>query len=513
MWFYPDRRVIRAVARAGAVGNFPIGSPVRMVLVGQPHSALAGVVMSPNPFIAFVDIYGNIVSNVGVIVTATPSVGTMSGTTAIQAAIGGADFSNLIFDDIVNTIMGERTITFSCPGFSSVVSAPIVVTKASLKLWMEADYGVVDANGAAMTSWADRSPTGTAVTPAPTKSAPIYRTTGFGGVANLPYWDYLNAHGAKTPQLAALALTTSTEFYVVQRDAADANCAVAVLVSDVINQGIQDAASSVYASRWNAGHTVLNESSYNNAGGWIPKGSRKLIRHEMGGTHATHKVYLNGVQQVLPDQFVNNPGTVATSAIEARLGYRDVTLPALDMLGQFAAALVFTPVLSAAEAASVESYLTTKWLGASSPVTPRASRGPILYASQVIDGVTVNVTLWESSSTPDFASSDHIYGRLIFSFSEPIKRFRCTLVYGQIATQGIQWYRLVMGVRNYTGPYYFDYVTGDGFAPGIDNQTVQINDTVTGFTHVITELAPISGSGFLPTSILKDCYFSKMTDP
>lgn len=512
MWWFADRRMIRGVTGAPP-GNIPIGPPVRMVIMQQPPTgAISGSVLSTSPVVGFQDIYGNIVPNAGANVTAAPSVGTMSGTlvVAADASLGAATFANLIFDDIANAMMSSRTITFSCPGFANVVSNAVLVNKASLKFWVEADFGVVDANGAAMTTWADRSPSGANVSPAPTKSAPIFRSSGFGGIAGLPYWDFLNSHAAKTAMLAALRVTTTTEFYVFQRDPADANCAIALLLSDTIDQGIQDSAASAYASRWNAGHTILLESSYS-VGTWLPKGSRQIVRQEMGGTHATHKVFLNGAQQLLADQFVNNPGAVQSSDVEVHLGYRDVALPGFDLLGQIAAALVFTPALNATEITAVEAYLA-KWLAAG-PAVPISGHGPILFASQVIDGVTVTVSGWHSSGTPDFASSDYQYGRLVFTFSEPIKRFRATLVFGQTAP--IPWYRLIQGVNNLTGPWSYDIVPGAGgaYSPGINNQTVQINDTVTGFTSVITQLAPISGAGFSPMSVFKDCYFSKMSDP
>lgn len=513
MWWYPDRRMIRAVARAGIAGNFPIGAPVRMVIVLQPPgSAIAGQVLSSAPVVAFMDAYGNLVSNIGIMVTAAPSSGTMSGTTVVASGSGGAQFTNLIFDDIANTIVSTRTITFSAPGFASVVSTGVVVTKASLKLWLEADYGVVDAAGAALTSWADRSPSGGNMTPGTGMTAPVYRATGFGG-ATLPYWEFNNAHGMKTPSLAALGLGDFTVFLVGLREVADTNGNWYEVFSTTgfgtpITQGLRPNGPALYDARQPT--ITLLESSYNEGGAWLTTNVRKLFRHESDGLNAGHKLFDNGVQKVFSgNPLTNNPGTTLPLLSSFHVGYRDSGTPSLNLRGKIAAIMAFTPKLSNAEAQSVELYLQ-KWLAAG-PATPAAFRGPILLASQVIDGVTVTVSLWQSSGTPDFASSDSSYGKLIFNFSEPIKRFRATLVFGQTAP--VPWYRSIIGVRNFTGPYNWDYVCGDGYAPDVDNQTVQINDTVTGFTNVITQLAPISGSGLVPTSVFKDCYFSKMSDP
>lgn len=512
MWWYADRRMIRSVVKSGSVGNFPIGAPLRMVVMAQPPgSAITGAALSPAPAVAFMDAYGNTVANTGAVVTATPSAGTLSGTTVVQAGALGAEFDNLIFDDIANTIVSTRTITFSCPGFSDVTSSGVVVTKSSLKLWLEADYGVVDASGAALTSWADRSPSGGHMTPGTGMTAPVFRSSGFGGVSNLQYWEFANAHGMKTPSLAALALADFSVFIVGLREVADSNGNWYEVFSTTgagapITQGLRPNGPAIYAARQPA--AILLESSRNDAGTWLTTNVRKLFRHEMDGLNAGHQLYDSGVQKVFgSNPAATDPGLVPPLTSSFHVGYRDSGTPSLNLRGKIAALMAFTPRLTAAEASSVESYLTTKWLGAAQ-TNPVAFRGPILLASQVIDGVTVTVSQWAASGIPDFASTDNVYGKLIFSFSEPIKRFRATLVLAQVAAMG---YRSIFGVRNFTSPYTWDYVVGSGYAPEIDDQEIQINDTATGFTNVITQL-PLSGVGE-PFSVFKDCYFSKMSDP
>lgn len=515
MWWYPDRRVIRAVTRAAVLGNFPIGAPVRMIVVLQPPgSAVTGQALSQAPIVAFMDAYGNIVPNVGASVTAAPSSGTMSGTTTVVVdGTGYATFSNLIFDDIANTIISTRTITFSCAGFSALISTSVVVTDSTIKLWLEADYGVVDANGAALTTWSDRSPSGGHMTPGAGMTAPVYRSSGLGGISNLPYWEFNNAHGMSTALLAALALADFSVFMVGLREVADSNGNWYEVFSTTpagapITQGLRPNGPSIYAARQPV--ITLLESSRNSGASWLTTNVRKLFRHDCDGTNAGHLLYDSGVVVgFASNALFANPGVSAPLTSSFHVGFRDSGTPTLNLRGKISVLIAASPKPSALKAASVESYLTTKWLGGAQ-TNPVASRGPILLASSVIDGVTVDVLGWQSSATPDFKSSDNQYGKLIFRFSEPIKRFRATLVTGQQAP--IAWYRSIIGVNNYTSPSSWDYVTGGGYAPNVNNQTVQINDTVTGFTTVITQLAPISGSGFVPTSVFKDCYFSKMGD-
>lgn len=293
----------------------------------------------------------------------------ITGTLILVSNINIVSDNQLIVTFILDVaaLEGVRQITVDTPnGTSNAVNITILpgmwlgITTEPV-CWLEADYGVVDANNAAMTQWSDRTSFANHVTVAPTKGAPIYKSSGW-GTASRPYWQFNNAHGCKTAMSASLALTSHTMFVIFLRDGTDANSAIAFGVSDLIAFSIQDSAASSYIARWNAGHTVLTESSYHNVFGWLALNTRLHVRNEFNGTHASHKLYLSNVQQSLTNQLTGNPGTVSTGAMEVRLGYRDVTLPGFDLQGRIAAFVLYNTLLSPADATTVGGQLQTKWM-------------------------------------------------------------------------------------------------------------------------------------------------------
>ncbi len=295
---------------------------------------------------------------------------TITGTLILVSNINIVSDSQLIVTFILDVaaLEGVRQITVTSPnGTSNALNITILpgmwlgITTEPV-CWVEADYGVVDANNANMTQWSDRSSFGNHFTVAPTKGAPIYKSSGWAGAVSRPYWQFNNAHACKTAMAASLALTSHTMFVVFQRDGTDANSAIVFGVSDLIAFSIQDSAASSYIARWNAPHTVLTESSYHNTFGWLALNTRLHVRNEFNGTHASHKLYLSNVQQSLTNQLTGNPGTVSTGAMEVRMGYRDTSLPGFDLQGRIAMFVLYNTLLSPADATTVGGQIQTKWM-------------------------------------------------------------------------------------------------------------------------------------------------------
>lgn len=261
--------------------------------------------------------------------------------------------------------LGARDVTVTTVVGTSNAS-PLTINASPLPVapvfWYEAEQGIFVANGAAITDAVPLREKAQGLLLGPAGSGlggPIYRNTGFGGGLK-PYLEFNNAHGIRNPvNDGRLSVTSFCVFIVAQRDAGDANSCLYMLTGpDHLTGDIQDIAASAYASRWNAGHTVLLESSYNTAFGWIPKGQRLIIRQEMDGTHAGHKQFLNGVQQAIAQQLTNNPGILPSGNSYVQMGYRDnAALPGLNLQGQIAALIICSPIPTALQITAIETYL------------------------------------------------------------------------------------------------------------------------------------------------------------
>ena len=101
--------------------------PVRLgFLVEPPATASIGVALNPQPAIQLLDGNGAPISENGILVTASLASGggSLGGTVGVRTdAVGRADFSDLSFAGPA----GPRTLRFSAPGLSAVISGQIAV--------------------------------------------------------------------------------------------------------------------------------------------------------------------------------------------------------------------------------------------------------------------------------------------------------------------------------------------------------------------------------------------------
>lgn len=315
-----------------------------------------------------------------------------------------------------------NSVPFTVTG---LILPPGIATGPSF--WQEADYGVVVANGAGIVNkgdWAGRGiAAGSEVYKDPlVPNAPIYRSSGLFGTA-LPYMEFTNDEGLSTDLVAGLGVTKSTTFLVGYRTLADANsCLWMQISSRMITLNIQDQAASAYLARANAiPMTVIRESSYQQAAGWIPKNVRFLIRHEYGGSHATHRLFLNGALQALPTQLNTGVGLIPEPDGLIRLGWRDPALPAFAMEGGIMAAIQIPDLISGAEIAAWETYLG-KWFLAPPPVPVNPYLGPITFAGctrlQVTAGQNILVDSNSKNNTgifPDYRQYECVGGGVVSS--------------------------------------------------------------------------------------------------
>jgi uncharacterized protein YccT (UPF0319 family) len=114
----------------GTSTPFAIGADVatKLVLTTQPSSsAQSGVALAQQPVVQLQDANSNPVSQAGVTVTAAIATGggTLGGTlTATTTGTGAASFTNLS----ISGTGGDRTLSFTAPGLTSVTSTAITIT-------------------------------------------------------------------------------------------------------------------------------------------------------------------------------------------------------------------------------------------------------------------------------------------------------------------------------------------------------------------------------------------------
>ena len=107
--------------------NVNAGGATKLTIATQPSAtATAGVNFAQQPIIRIEDANGNLVTTDTTTVTATASVGSLVGTTAVKAVSGLVTFTNLSYRT-ATTI----SITFTRPGLAQATSSSIVVSPAA----------------------------------------------------------------------------------------------------------------------------------------------------------------------------------------------------------------------------------------------------------------------------------------------------------------------------------------------------------------------------------------------
>ncbi len=128
-----------SAAAEGVTGTFAVtvtpGAPSRLAIRRQPGGAAVSAAFSTQPVIDLLDAAGNVVTSATNFVTVALASGggTLLGTTSVTPVSGSASFVDL---SLLGTI-GNRTLTFTAAGMTSVTSDPFALSPgAAAKLAM-----------------------------------------------------------------------------------------------------------------------------------------------------------------------------------------------------------------------------------------------------------------------------------------------------------------------------------------------------------------------------------------
>src|SRR5256885_5625553 len=124
---FPYTTLFRSTSVTSTAITITAGAATQLAVTPQPSaSAQSGVAFAQQPVVQLRDGAGNPVSQSGVTVTAAiaTGAGTLGGTlTATTTSGGTASFTNLS----ISGTAGDRTLSFSAPGLTGVVSTTITV--------------------------------------------------------------------------------------------------------------------------------------------------------------------------------------------------------------------------------------------------------------------------------------------------------------------------------------------------------------------------------------------------
>lgn len=104
-------------------------------------------------------------------------------------------------------------------------------------------------------------------------------------------------------------------------------------------------------------------SQWNLTAGWGHDNTWRIAEHFMNGTHLTHGLTLNGVDQTLTPQGGGGASDPGSSTLTANLYIGARSDGTIGITGQLAEIAFFSPYLSVANRARVRQYLNTKWGG------------------------------------------------------------------------------------------------------------------------------------------------------
>ena len=219
---------------------------------------------------------------------------------------------------------------------------------ANLALLLRADHGIV-AQGDRVSSWQDQSG--------------YQRDAAQGTAAQQPLWtdgalnDQPGVYFDATRILAtpAFALSTFTVFLVFRAS----NAGLVYEHSPDVNANdgswVYTTTGSTIAVR--RGATI---SGKNLTANWGADSVNRIVRHQFDGTHAGHKLFINGTDQTLTDTVVGNPGTGASSLQQLFVGARSGVVAPLN--GYIMELIVYSPQLTDADAQSLErNYLSPRY--------------------------------------------------------------------------------------------------------------------------------------------------------
>jgi len=229
-------------------------------------------------------------------------------------------------------------------------------------LWLDAqDSATVIRDGAGLVSqWSDKSASGAHAVEANATWRPTYSAVGFGGLPCLN-WGATTGTRLVTPNLAydkftafVVLRSTALSYVYIHESSAGGNRDY-FISSSVGNptSGVRHSAGIVSGK---------NVTALSSSGSFLQDSARHVVTRHFNGTHATHRVRVDGCyQQAITVTTLSGDPAAAVVTGPIWIGNSDAGTPASAIVGAFAEFIVFNRCLSEGEIVLVEQYLSKKW--------------------------------------------------------------------------------------------------------------------------------------------------------
>lgn len=252
------------------------------------------------------------------------------------------------FYQIHNVASGVGAFTQMGATSAWVPSAEDIIDYSELKLWYDGDHTVL--SGSAITQLLDRSSNGNDSVVQSTSTKRPSSVNTLNGLTTMTF------DGGDCIQTPSISLTTFT-IYCLFHDLTSLGLLYEQSANANSNSGIFLYPSDNDSARVNKSSTVSTKIVASNWG--LNQDWPIIAVHQYGGTHASHRVWINNASNTPLTNGVNgtsDPGTAATNAL-FNIGARD-NATSLGFTGRMAAFMVFSPRLNGFKQDAVARYLS-----------------------------------------------------------------------------------------------------------------------------------------------------------
>ncbi|HXG09465.1 MAG TPA: hypothetical protein VNK04_06720 [Gemmataceae bacterium] len=219
---------------------------------------------------------------------------------------------------------------------------------AGLKLWLKADAITGLNDGDAVTTWEDSSGQNNDATQSTVAKKPTYQTNEINGkpcVRFDGFDDCLQTPAFSVGPLTAFVVLKLTTLRIIYEQSANANEAPGFWLYGSTH-------STLFVHK-PAGGTARDRP------GGLPTGAWQIVTQRCDGTHAGHKLWINGDEQSLTDNLSSNPGTAEISDV-LNIGARN-NGAAFASAVDIAELLIYDAAVSDSDRQLIENYLNNKY--------------------------------------------------------------------------------------------------------------------------------------------------------
>lgn len=215
------------------------------------------------------------------------------------------------------------------------------------KLWLHSDFGIT-ITGLGVSTWADQSGNGNHATQATDAKRPVYSATSWpGGMPGLTY------NSVASSQLMTPAISLGTFTHVIVAKLSSTNRYPMVHKTDGDAYMWTTTGSSISVTK------AAVTSGKSRAADWFADDAAKAVAWSYDGTHATHKLMINGTNQTMTDDAgVGDPGTAAVSGPIYVGGQQTGSSCSNGIYAEF---ITYNRALTAGELARLYVYQKAKW--------------------------------------------------------------------------------------------------------------------------------------------------------